>query len=217
MKELKCPKCGYVFQVDEADYASIVNQVKNAEFEAELSHRLAELEDKKKAEQQLLSAKAEQDFQKQLAQKEKEVEAKKVELEQLKSQKETELLKVKTDLEAEIVQLKAKLENSENQKQSELAVAVAQKDLVINDLQAKISQNDNKLELAIQAERSKAQQSLQLKIDELESKKINVKQTVNLSKKWKTSSFEEKRGVCKILINRIVIDKDGNAEIIWNI
>ena len=28
MKELKCPKCGNAFVVDEADYASIVNQVK---------------------------------------------------------------------------------------------------------------------------------------------------------------------------------------------
>lgn len=28
MKELKCPHCGSVFAVDEADYASIVNQVK---------------------------------------------------------------------------------------------------------------------------------------------------------------------------------------------
>ena len=29
MKELKCPQCGNVFAVDEADYASILNQVKN--------------------------------------------------------------------------------------------------------------------------------------------------------------------------------------------
>ncbi len=167
MKELKCPKCGNVFQVDEADYASIVSQVKNAEFETELSHRLAELEDKKKAEQQLMSVKAEQDFQKQLAQKEKEIEAKKIELEQLKSLKESELLKVKNDLETEIVQLKTKLENSENQKQNELAVAVAKKDLEINALQARITQNDSNLELALQAERSKAQQSLQDKEKEI--------------------------------------------------
>jgi hypothetical protein len=33
MKELKCPKCGSAFVVDEADYASIVSQVKNAEFQ----------------------------------------------------------------------------------------------------------------------------------------------------------------------------------------
>jgi len=36
MKELKCPKCGNVFTVDEDDYASIVNQVRNAEYLAEV-------------------------------------------------------------------------------------------------------------------------------------------------------------------------------------
>lgn len=36
MKELKCPKCGNVFKVDEADYAAIVGQVKNAEFNQEV-------------------------------------------------------------------------------------------------------------------------------------------------------------------------------------
>ena len=36
MKEIKCPKCGSVFTVDEADYAAIANQVKNAEFRAEV-------------------------------------------------------------------------------------------------------------------------------------------------------------------------------------
>ena len=40
MKELKCPKCGSVFTVDEADYASIVSQVKNAEFDAEIARRM---------------------------------------------------------------------------------------------------------------------------------------------------------------------------------
>ena len=43
MKELKCPKCGNAFVVDEADYASIVSQVKNAEFNEELNRRVEEL------------------------------------------------------------------------------------------------------------------------------------------------------------------------------
>lgn len=55
------------------------------------------------------------------------------------------------------------------------------------------------------------------RIEEIESTKVDVKTVVNLSKKWKTASFEEKRGVSSILINRIVIDRDGNVEIIWNI
>ena len=40
MKELKCPKCGNVFTVDESDYADIVNQVKTKEFQAEVDRRM---------------------------------------------------------------------------------------------------------------------------------------------------------------------------------
>ena len=53
MRELKCPKCGSVFSVDEADYAFIMQQVKTAEFDAEVERRLAEVrrhDDAKKAE-----------------------------------------------------------------------------------------------------------------------------------------------------------------------
>ncbi len=52
MKELKCPKCGNVFSVDEADYALLLNQVKNSEFEAELNRRIHELEQTQKAREQ---------------------------------------------------------------------------------------------------------------------------------------------------------------------
>lgn len=41
-KELKCPKCGSVFSVDAADYAQIADQVKTAEFNAEVARRLGE-------------------------------------------------------------------------------------------------------------------------------------------------------------------------------
>ena len=36
MNEIKCPECGKVFSVDEASYASVVNQVRAKEFEEEL-------------------------------------------------------------------------------------------------------------------------------------------------------------------------------------
>lgn len=56
MKELKCPKCGSVFTVDEADYASIVYQVKNEEFNAEVNRRLMELHKQHEAEQKAAAA-----------------------------------------------------------------------------------------------------------------------------------------------------------------
>lgn len=59
MKELKYPHCGSVFTVDEANYASIVNQVKNVEFQAEIDRRLEELHKQHVAEQKSTVLKAE--------------------------------------------------------------------------------------------------------------------------------------------------------------
>ena len=42
MQEIKCPKCGEVFQVDESGYAAIVRQVRDKEIEKELSERKAQ-------------------------------------------------------------------------------------------------------------------------------------------------------------------------------
>ena len=145
MKELKCPKCGNVFQVDEADYASIVSQVKNAEFEAEIQHRLAEMNKRLTAEQQLATSRTEQSFQAQLSKKDL-----------LLGEKDTE-----------IERLKMQLQNIENKKQSELTLALAEKNQTIAQLNSTIAQNNDKLQLAVMEERNKAQQSMQKKETEL--------------------------------------------------
>ena len=145
MKELKCPKCGNVFQVDEADYASIVSQVKNAEFDAEIHRRLAEIDERHKAEKDLATAKTEQTFQAQLNQKEKELGAK----------------------DAEIERLKGQIQNIESKKQNEFSLAIAEKDQEIAKLNSTIEQSDNKLQLALMEERTKAQATVQAKDREI--------------------------------------------------
>ena len=40
MSEIKCPKCGTIFTIDESEYNSIVKQVKDEEFEKALNERL---------------------------------------------------------------------------------------------------------------------------------------------------------------------------------
>ena len=45
MNQIKCPKCGEVFQVEESLYNELLQQVKNDEFEKELHNRI-ELEKK---------------------------------------------------------------------------------------------------------------------------------------------------------------------------
>ena len=53
MRELKCPHCGNVFTVDENDYAALLVQVKNDEFERELARRVHELEQSQQAREQV--------------------------------------------------------------------------------------------------------------------------------------------------------------------
>ncbi len=43
MHEIKCPKCGEVFTVDESGYAALLNQVRDAEFHKELHERAVQL------------------------------------------------------------------------------------------------------------------------------------------------------------------------------
>ena len=104
---MKCPKCGSVFTVDEADYASIVEQVKNAEFDAEVGRRMAELDLRHKMEQELASSRAEQDFQKKMMLKEKEFD-----------RKIEEFGRIRTEKDSEIASLQNRLKTIESQKDS---------------------------------------------------------------------------------------------------
>ncbi|WP_455541044.1 DUF2130 domain-containing protein [Prevotella fusca] len=167
MKELICPNCHKAFTVDEADYASIVNQVKNTAFNEEVDRRIAELREQHKAEQALATAKTEQSFQHQLSKKELEIGTKDAEIERLKSEKESELTKLKSALSAEIEVLKTQLENIAAQKKNEMTIALAEKDQQISRPNSTIEQNDSKLQLAIMEERNKAQKEVQAKDTEI--------------------------------------------------
>ena len=152
MKELKCPKCGSVFTVDEADYASIVSQVKNAEFNEELNRRLQDLHERHKAEEMLTISRVEKDFQEILNKKELEIKEK----------------------EARIGQLSGKLSEAEQAKKTEISLALAEKDKVILDLKSNVSESENKLKLAVMEEQRKAAESLQSKDKEISELKANA-------------------------------------------
>ena len=155
MKELKCPKCGSVFTVDEADYASIVSQVKNAEFNEELNHRLQELHRQHLAEQQSAEAQLEKEHQVELNKKEQEINKK----------------------ELEISQLKSSLQSIEQQKRSEMELALAAKDKAIDALQAQIAQSGQQQQLAVMEEQRKAEKNLQ----EKEAQIMELKSSAELS------------------------------------
>lgn len=55
------------------------------------------------------------------------------------------------------------------------------------------------------------------KIDTLENEESEIINAINLSKKWRTANYEERKAVCNILIHKILIGESGNCEVVWNI
>lgn len=161
MRELKCPHCGSVFTVDEADYASIVSQVKNAEFDAEIGRRMEELEARREAEQELTEARTRKEFAEQMNGKEKELIAKENEIERLKSQMETLSVQLNGERQLEVDRLKEQLKNIEAQKDAERDLALAEKEKTITALQSTVNQADTRLKMAVMEEQKRAEQELQ--------------------------------------------------------
>ena len=161
MKELRCPKCGNVFQVDEADYASILSQVKNAEFEAEIERRLREMEARQLAEQALKSTQARQEFESRMNKKDLELSAKEAEISQLKASMQAMLAKLNGEKDQEIIRLKNQLENIARQKDAERQLALAEKDKAIDALHAALGQEESKLRIAVMEEQKKSELAIQ--------------------------------------------------------
>ena len=161
MKELKCPHCGRVFTVDEADYASIANQVKNAEFEAEVGRRIEELEARHETERELAETKSRQEFSALMNVKEQALNAKDSEIERLKSQMETLTVQLNGEKQAEVNRLKEQLKTIAAQKDAERDLALAERDKTISSLQSTISQSDARLKMAVMEEQKRSEKLVQ--------------------------------------------------------
>ena len=156
MKELKCPKCGNVFLVDESDYATILSQVRNQEFESEIQLRLNDIQKQNKAQHETATLKITQDFQGKLTQKDIELSKKEGEIERLKSQ----------------------LLDYDKTKRLELEAERLKSTQEIARLNAVIAQNKTDVKVAVLEEQNKAKDQIQAKENallELRSQ-IEVKQ-----------------------------------------
>ena len=124
MKEIKCPNCGTVITVDDADFAAILNQVRTEEFDAEVNRRIEETKRLLKAEeakkQALEAAEAAKEAARLDARHKEDLSKKELEIEKLR-QKIDGWEQGKT-LELEAARLKAeqKAADALNQKETEL-------------------------------------------------------------------------------------------------
>ena len=178
MRELKCPKCGNVFSVDEADYASIVNQVKGAEFDAEVNRRLAELHHQQEVEEKARAAEAEKAHQSELFKKEQVISEK----------------------DGEIARLKDQISAMGDRQKLAVGTAVADKEKEIAALKAAINKGSQDLEIAVLKERQQAKEAAQAKdseIAELRSQAKLAASEASRREKQMQAEYEGKRQVVK--------------------
>lgn len=153
MQEIRCPNCGEVFVVDESGYAQIAQQVRDQEFERELKQREKDLEKMKDTELKLAQNEQKEQYQKKL------------------SSKNTELF----EKEKLIEQLQAKLTNSETERKLAVTEAVREKEkelsekvTEITELKSRLSNKETENELKEQSLQQQYEERLKLKDEEIQ-------------------------------------------------
>lgn len=132
MKEIKCPKCGEVFQVDESGYAAIVKQVRDKEFEKELADRKAQFDAEKQSAVKLVQAQTMQKMAEDIS--------------ILKQQLAASQSKLKAQTEAQEAQLKAQLALQENAQKLETVNLITQKEKELAQKEREIDLLTGKME-----------------------------------------------------------------------
>lgn len=130
MNEIKCPKCGEKFSIDENYYNLIVKQIRDKEFAKEVKNIETKCDKDKEHLLQLSKMELQKSFNEKLA-----------------------------DKDTEIIKLKAKIESDEKSFKLKLNDSIAQKDMEVSELKNKLANfnKDKDLEIAnVMADASKA-------------------------------------------------------------
>ena len=213
MNEIICPNCKKVFKVDEAGFADILKQVRDHQFDEEISERLLLAEKEKENAVKLAEANLRNSLQEALSKKDNEISA-------VKAKSEKELLEKLNAKESELAEMKAKIENAELVKK--LAISEVTKVLekerddlenVVKTVELEKQNLENSLIQKYSTELQNKDVIIQFKTDELERVK-DMK--LKLSTKMLGESLEQH---CEIEFNKLratafptaYFEKDNNS------
>ena len=151
MNEIKCPNCGTIFKIDETEYDSIVKQIRDKEFEKEISLREQEHTKDKESAIKLAEAHLREELTKQVTERDLEITNLKNELktkeEQTQSKLEQEYKDELNKRELEISELKNKIKLQESKSELEIQKAITEKDKRISDLSSELVVKSKEFEL----------------------------------------------------------------------
>lgn len=181
---VKCPNCKEVFKVDESVYTDIVKQVRDQQFSQELESRLRTAEKEKESAVQIATATIKEALQKQLADKDRE-------LNDLKLKSREALMDEVAKKEERIRQLQSQVENAQAVKELEIAKATnvieKQRDQLVNDLKNAATQK----QLAEKSLQEQFQNTLTHKELILKSKEEEIERLKDYKQKLSTKMLGE--------------------------
>ena len=216
MNEIKCPNCGTIFKIDETEYGSIVKQIRDKEFEKEISLREQEHTKDKESAIKLAEAHLREELTKQLTERDLEITNLKSELktkeEQTQSKLEQEYKGELNKKELEISELKNKIKLQESKSELEIQKAITEKDKKISDLNSELVVRSKEFELKQNSIKDSYESKLKDKDEQIAYyKDFKAKQ----STKMIGESLEQH---CSIEFNRLrplfknaYFDKDNDA------
>lgn len=221
MQEIKCPKCGEVFQVDESGYAAIVKQVRDKEFSKEIQSRESQFDAEKESAVQLAKLEAEKNFSEKLNKKEAEIAKLKSEIETEQLAKKSAVNETAAEKDKEIAELKNKLDSFNKDKELEINKLItkmntelSQKDNCITKLTGEKELTEKEFQLKEQSIKDKYETEIRFKEEEIERLKDYK---LKLSTKMVGESLEQH---CETEFNRLratgfqkaYFEKDNDAK-----
>ncbi|SEF65354.1 hypothetical protein SAMN02910276_00746 [Butyrivibrio sp. Su6] len=190
MAELKCPHCGQAFTVDDTELSSIVQQIRDKEFEKDLDRRTSELEKhlqekhalEMAAQEDKITLKTKQQYEKEIenqikiieelkTKQYKELEEQNQKINELKEEKAAEIEQLKDKLrEAQEKNSKLQLEIESTSDKTRLAVLEAVKKVEDekHELESSFNEKARDLENALTQEKEKGKILLEQKEKEVE-------------------------------------------------
>ena len=179
MNKIVCPHCHNTFEIDNQDYAAILNQVRDKEFEKQVKLNDERKEKEKEAALELLQVKMNNE--KALTLKKKDNEIKKLQdtLKSIEQESESKITKIKLEeqtsaleeaskLKLKIAQLEQEIKLQDMQKESALNKVSSQKDEEINSLKNTILLNQKEYSLKEANMKQSFEQEIKSKNDIIE-------------------------------------------------
>lgn len=209
MREIKCPKCGEVFKVDEAGYADIVKQIRDHEFAKELREREERLKTEKENAVKLAEEKTKNALKDDLAKKDAEIA-------DLKAKNDLALTQLNSKKDAELVELKLRIQSVETEKKLAVTEAVAKVEKERDDLTNKLNSTEMEKKLAIVEAVDTLKDKYEDRISILEGDLKTANSAVALYKDMKTKLSTKMLGEtleqhCEIEFNKLRATAFQNA------